>query len=259
MIRCNVAIIGGSGLEQLLEDVRSVSVKTPYGKPSALAVGSFDSSIVAFLSRHGRKHEYSPHMINYRANIWVLKKLGVERVVSTNAVGAINKRYRPGDICIPTDIIDFTKSRTWTFYNGSRVVHVDSTEPYCTEISKALHQATIESARRVWYGAVMVATEGPRFETPAEIRMLKSLNCDIVSMTASPEVFLSRELEMCYGSVCYVSNMAAGLQRRLTTSEVREVAESMIAKLQSIIRRFLVLIPKERGCICGRALHNALM
>jgi len=213
---------------------------------------------LVFLPRHGEGHTLPPHKVNYRANLWGLRELGVERVIATNAVGAIDEELQPGSIVVPLDIIDFTKSRQNTFYEGSPVTHVDVSAPYCPTIVKTLSDSVAGIGKKGKDGIVMACTEGPRYETPAEIRMLKTLGGGVVGMTAAPEVFLARELEMCYGSVCFVSNMAAGLQRTLSAQEVEERGRDSGQILNKIIIEAVDNIPdSRRGCACSRALSSA--
>lgn len=252
-----VALIGGSGLEDLMEPRERRRVGTPYGISEVTFIGELEGRKVLFLPRHGVGHNVPPHKINYRANIWALKRLEVERIISTNAVGAINEALKPGQIIVPHDLIDFTRSRANTFYNGPDVIHVDVTTPYCPEVREAL----IESAKKLSIPVVGIAvygcTEGPRFETPAEVRMMGKMGCDIVGMTNSPEAFLARELEMCYASICYVSNMAAGLQGKLTVDEVLLKGRESLETLKKILRECVPRIPEERKCPCSTALKGA--
>jgi 5'-methylthioadenosine phosphorylase len=189
--------------------------------------------------------------------LWGLKQLGVERIIATNAVGAMRESYRPGDLAIPVDIVDFTRLRVQTFYDSEPVVHVDVTDVYCPEIRKTLTDASKRSSRKVWNESVLACTDGPRYETPAEIRMMRNAGCDIVGMTSAPEAFLARELEMCYGAVCFVTNMAAGLQKALTASEVVELARKVMSEIESLLRDAIPEIPTVRSCKCGRALSQA--
>jgi 5'-methylthioadenosine phosphorylase len=257
--RVKIGIIGGTGLERFLEKPKRARIKTPYGSSPHISIGILDGHCVAFLPRHGSKHETPPHKINYRANVWSLKKLGVERVISTNAVGAINERYKPGDIVVPSDIIDFTKTRLTTFYDAAPVVHIDVTNPYCPQLRESLSDSTKKQNQTYWDGSVLAATEGPRFETPAEIKMMRILGCDIVGMTGSPEVFLARELEICYAAICFVSNMAAGIQNRLTTEEVTSMAKNRTSILLEVIKNVINEIPKKKTCSCFEALKDAKM
>ena len=257
--QARIALIGGTGLERLLDKAERFRMGTPYGISPPISTGTLGEHPVAFLPRHGLEHEIPPHRVNYRANIWSLKKIGVERIISTNTVGAINERYKPGDLVVPSDIIDFTKTRIATFYDEAPVTHIDVTDPYCPELRKFLSASSVKLGKQSWEATVLAATEGPRFETPAEIRMMKSIGCDIVGMTGSPEVFLARELEICYAAICFVSNMAAGLQSRLTAEEVTDIARKSIQAIKEILDETIKSIPRERGCSCSRALEHAKM
>jgi len=255
--KADVAIIGGTGLEALLKDVEQVRIGTPYGLPPPISIGEVDGKPVAFLPRHGVYHSIPPHKVNYRANVYALYKIGVERIVATNAVGAINPDFKPGDLVVPHDLVDFTKFRKFTFYDDEPVTHVDVSQPYCPTVRDFLIRAGKRSHERVWDGAVLVCTEGPRYETPAEIEAFRRIGCDVVSMTGVPEASLARELEMCYASLCYVSNMAAGMQKRLTASEVSRVGKEKMPVLQQVLRETVRHLPKQRRCPCVHALRDA--
>jgi 5'-methylthioadenosine phosphorylase len=255
--KSDVAIIGGTGLEDMLEAVTQVRIGTPYGVPPPISLGSIEDRPLAFLPRHGIHHSMPPHRVNYRANIYALHQIGIERIVATNAVGAINKKFRPSDLVVPHDLVDFTKSRSFTFYNNAPVTHIDLTQPYCPEIRLSVINAAKECNTEVWDHAVLVCTEGPRYETPAEIEMFRRLGCDVVGMTGVPEAVLARELEMCYATLCFISNRAAGMQQRLTVSEVAEVAEERIPVIQQILRETIKNLSEERNCPCTRTLEDA--
>lgn len=252
-----IAVIGGSGLENLLQGTKQLNVGTAYGPAPLISVGMIGKEEVAFLPRHGPKHDLPPHRVNYRANLSALKQLGVERIIATNAVGAINPTYNPGDLAIPVDIIDLTKTRVSTFYDNSPVTHIDVSQPYCPELRRIMMDSTRGGKAKVWDNSVLVATEGPRYETPAEIRMLETLGGDLVGMTAAPETFLARELEMCYSTVCFVSNRAAGKQSKLSAVEVMEIGKRTMPEITSLIRRTIDNIPTKRTCVCSGATREA--
>ena len=254
--KVDIGIVGGTGLEALLRDAEQIRVGTPYGLPPSISVGEINGKPVAFLPRHGVHHSIPPHRVNYRATIYALHEIGVERIVATNAVGAINPNFKPGDLVVPHDFIDFTRVRPTTFYDASPVTHVDLSQPYCPTIRSTL----INSAKKydkLWEQAVLACTEGPRYETPAEIRMFKRLGCDIVGMTGAPEAILARELEMCYATTCFITNMAAGMQKRLTADEVTKVAKRVVPVLEQILRETIENLPRERRCPCVNALREA--
>jgi len=252
-----IAVIGGSGLESLLEGTRQVRVGTVHGPAPLISIGMIGKVEVAFLPRHGPKHDLPPHKVNYKANLSALRQLGVERIMATNAVGSINPKYDPGDLAVPTDIIDFTKSRSTTFFDSSPVTHIDVSQPYCPELRKAMLDASRGGKVKVWGDSVLVATEGPRYETPAEIRMLETLGGDLVGMTGAPETFLARELEMCYSTLCFVSNRAAGKQAKLSAVEVMEIGKKTMPEITSLIRKTVENIPTKRTCVCSGATHEA--
>jgi 5'-methylthioadenosine phosphorylase len=258
--KTSVAIIGGTGLEDLFQGTPQTRLKTPYGMVSSIVTGTVENRKVILLHRHGINHVLPPHRVNYRANVYALHRMGVNRILATNAVGAINQSMKPGDIVIPSDFIDFTKTRPSTFYDKAPVTHVDVSDAYCPIMRRVL----IESARkcsvvRVWRKGVLVCTEGPRFETPAEIDLFRRLGCDVVGMTGFPEVVLARELQMCYASICYVSNMAAGMQRRLKASEVGKMSKQTIPKVKEVLFDSVRSLSDERGatCPCVQGLRDA--
>jgi 5'-methylthioadenosine phosphorylase len=255
--KADVAIIGGSGLETLLEDTEQIRVGTPYGLPPSISIGEVGGKSVAFLPRHSVHHSIPPHKVNYRANIYALFEIDVKRIVATNAVGAVNVDFEPGDLVVPHDLVDFTKFRQTTFYDDAPVTHVDMSQPFCPEVRALLIKVMKKRNVRVWDKAVLVCTEGPRFETPAEIEMFRRLGCDVVGMTVAPEAVLARELEMCYATVCFVSNMAAGIRQQLSAHEVAEVAKEKILILQQILRETIEHLPQSRQCPCAHALKNA--
>jgi 5'-methylthioadenosine phosphorylase len=254
-----LGIIGGTGIydPEIFENKRVESVETPYGRVPEVFVGTVEGREVAFLPRHGREHNIPPHRINYRANIFAMKELGVQRIISTNSVGGINRSLKPGDIVIPVDFMDFTRGRESTFYDGE-VVHIDVTEAYCPEVRDAIITAAERRTEDVFDGGVYACTEGPRFETPSEIQMMEAVGCDIVGMVGVPEVVLAREVEICYGSICTVTNMAAGIsENRLTATEVVEMVRKNEENLKAIVAEVIGSIPPMRACECKDALREA--
>jgi 5'-methylthioadenosine phosphorylase len=195
--------------------------------------------------------------VNYRANIYALHTLGVTRIIATNAVGAINPEFKPGDLVVPHDLIDFTKLRPNTFYDEAPVTHVDVCEPYCPEIRLVLIGSAEKKGPRAFGRAVFVCTEGPRLETPAEIEMFGRLGCSVVGMTGMPEAVLARELEICYATVCFVTNMAAGLEKHLTATELLKVAKKTAPVLQEVLKEAVLHLPEKRLCPCAHALGEA--
>lgn len=259
MKKVKIAIIGGTGFERLFKGGKETQIKTPYGRAPTLSDGKLGGKKVVFLTRHGLGHSIPPHRVNYKANVFALYKVGVERIIAINAVGAINRNLEQGDIVIPHDFIDFTKLRYTTFYDEPPVTHVDVSNPYCPEIRRMLVRAAEKLGLHVWSEGVLVCTEGPRLETPAEIEMFRRLGCDVVGMTGIPEAVLARELEMCYATVCFVSNMAAGMQERVTPIEVSKTSKTLMPKMEQLLIEAAKALPDRRGgsCPCASALKYA--
>lgn len=253
-----LAVIGGTGVYDptLLEGVREETIETPYG-PALARFGRFAATgeDVAFLARHGSGHSVPPHRVNYRANVWALKQLGCERVLATAAVGSLAQDIPPGQFVLIDQFLDFTKGRPSTFYDGDRtgVAHVDVSEPYCPELRVLLAGAARDLDIPAREGGTYTCTEGPRFETPAEIRMLAQLGGHVVGMTGVPEVVLAREVSLCYATIAMVTNYAAGISPTpLTHSEVLGVMNANAARLRALLVRVLAAVPRERSCACGR-------
>ncbi len=250
-----LAVIGGTGIYEIVEmgdEVEKKIIKTPYGDSPEVSVFQLHQKEAVFMPRHSKGHAKPPHIVNYRANIWALKKLGVERIIATNAVGSLFESIKPGDFLIPHDFIDFTRMRKGTFYDD-KTVHIDVTEPYCHELRDIL----ISSGEVVGEG-VYVCTEGPRFETKAEVEMFQKLGGTVVGMTGLPEAVLARELEMCYASVCTVSNFAASISpNKLTIDEVFEILEEKKEDLIKLIYNSILKIPSKSDCQCMNTLDGA--
>lgn len=257
MRKAGIAVIGGTGIESFLRTGTKMRVGTPYGPSSVITLGRIGSKNIAFLPRHGEKHSIPPHKINYLANIFALHKLNVERILAANAVGAVNLNYRPGDLVIPSDFIDFTKSRPQTFYDRTPVMHVDPSDLYCPELRKILLRSAEKRLKRVWDDAVYLCTEGPRYESPAEIRMFRGFGCDVVGMTGLPEAVLARELRICYATLCFVSNMAAGIRGKLSAEEIMDKGRSFGGLVKEILMETVENIPRKRSCPCSSALEGA--
>jgi 5'-methylthioadenosine phosphorylase len=250
-----IGLIGGSGLYDIkgftLNGKKTVA--TPYGKPSGqYLIGNIDKTKIVFLPR-------PPHMINYRANIWGFKKLGVEKIISVCAVGGIKKSLKPGDIVISDQILDMTKNRNSTYYDGKDgVIHVDFTEPYCPELRRTLLKAGNKSNVTLKNGGTYIAVEGPRLETASEIKSFGILGGDVVGMTGMPEASLARELEICYSCVSIVANYAAGIKKKkLTVTEVMDTMQDSTESIKLLMKATFSLISKPGKCQCGNALKEA--
>lgn len=250
-----VGVIGGSALEELFTDrAERRKVLTRYG-PAELSQFRVGDITVFFLPRHGPKHEHPPHKVNYRANILALRSVGVERIIATNAVGSLREDVKPGSLVIPHQLVDFTKTRDYTFFDD-KAVHVDFTEPFCREVRQALLSACEDAGVPPVPRAVYVCCEGPRFETAAEIEIFRKLGCDIVGMTSSPEAALARELGMCYASLSIATNFAASMQDRVTHEEVVELMTKIVPVVKDVIERAIKRLPPTRSCTCRNYWSN---
>jgi len=246
-----IGIIGGTGVYDpgMLEEAAEREVRTRAGTVRVWA-GTFRGRTVVFVPRHGREHDVPPHRVNYLANVLALKEAGVERVVATAATGAIDEGLVPGALVVVDDFLDFTKQRTPTAHEG--VVHTDMSEPYCPEVRAAILQAARSTGISARDGGCYVCAEGPRYETPAEIRMFRRLGGDLVGMTAVPETVLARELGLCYGLVAVVTNYAAGVSPEpLSHREVVEQMAGSARTLRALLAEVVLRIPRERRCRCG--------
>ena len=253
-----IAIIGGTGVydPNILENVRQFETNTPYGTV-CYKVGDFAGKSIAFIPRHGNKHSIAPHLINYRANIWAMKKIGVSNILATAAVGSLYFPMKLDDFVLVDQFIDFTKNRIMTFYEGGKrgVVHVDLTNPYCPALRDKLLVTAQNIGINVHLQGTYVCTEGPRFETPAEIAMFSKFGGHLVGMTNVPEVILAREAEMCYATIAMVTNFAAGISKApLTYHEVIEIMNQNTENLKTLLMNTIKLIDIEADCSCQHAL-----
>jgi 5'-methylthioadenosine phosphorylase len=254
MTKVEVAVIGGSGFYEpgLFSDSREETISTPYG-PVKLTVGKWDGTTLAFLPRHGKEHSVLPHQLNYRANLWGLHSLGVRKIIATTAVGSLNERFVPGSLVLIDQFLDFTKQRPLTFFENGEVhrAHIDVTEPYCPALRKTLKAAAAQLGIAVFDGGCYVCTEGPRYETPAEIRAFKLLGGDVAGMTGVPEVVLARELGICYANISIITNWAAGIgPQKLSHAEVTAVMREHLVKLRKLIIAGLRALPAIPKCEC---------
>jgi 5'-methylthioadenosine phosphorylase len=244
-----VAVIGGTGIEMVGE---AVFIDTPYGKVGA-KLTKLDGEDALFIPRHGEGH-LPPHRVNYRSLLWAAKKAGAVRIISTNTVGTMS--WHPvGSFVIPNDFVEFTRSRPSTFFENE-AVHVDLTSPYCPDVRLALAEGAKAACASIAEG-VYVCTEGPHLESPAQIRMLRNFG-DVVGMTGYPEVTLARELELCYASICIVTNPAAGMRKEaMSAAEITGEMAKSARLLREIIGAAISMMPEERCCRCGSALAGA--
>jgi 5'-methylthioadenosine phosphorylase len=262
--RASVGIIGGSGLYQIegLTDAREVYVATPFGDPSdSIVVGDLAGVRVAFLPRHGRGHRITPTEIPVRANLFALKSLGVERVVSISAVGSLREDVPPLDVLVPDQIFDRTTLRARTFFEGGIVAHVGLAEPYCPDLSRQLVAAATGVAPMVHHGGTYVCIEGPQFSTKAESRIYRQWGVDVIGMTAMPEARLAREAELCYATLALITDYDVWHEsaESVTVAQVTAnlIKNTIVAK--EALLRFLAALPATRTCFCGSALANSIV
>ncbi len=261
--KASIAVIGGTGFYKFLDDVTEVKVDTPYGPPSDLvSLGNLGGTQVAFLPRHGRHHQFLPHTLNYRANVWALKELGVARVIGPCAAGSLHPDVKPGDFVISDQFVDRTTGRKDTFYDGPKAVHLSSAEPYCPEMRRIALSCANELGISYHESGTMVVIQGPRFSTKAESRWFSAQGWKVINMTGYPEVVLAAELGMCYLNVALITDYDAGLEGRadirpVTQGEVVKVFREHTAILKKMVARIIESVPVERGCGCGKNLGPA--
>jgi 5'-methylthioadenosine phosphorylase len=255
-------IIGGSGFYKPISDSELKLVKTPFGSVSVYTT-TMGGKDVAFIARHGEGHSSPPHLVNYRANIFALYKLGVKRILSSSAVGSMLEEVKPGSFVVPDQFIDFTTERKKTYFDGKfevtlhngtkrgGVVHIDVSSPYCPDLRMKIIESGKKANFKIFETGVYVCTEGPRFETPAEITAYKTLGGTLVGMTSASESVLARELGICYATVCIVTNYAAGMQERISVEEVFEMFNEKLKDLRKIIDNTLKLMDTDQiNCNC---------
>jgi len=262
--QAEIAVIGGSGLYDMdaLTNVDRVDVETPFGNPSdSIVVGDLAGVRVAFLPRHGRGHRFNPTHIPVRANIYALKTIGVERVISVSAVGSLKEEFAPLDLVIPSQLIDRTRLRENTFFDEHIVTHIGIADPFCYNASQAIHRAAQQIDVNVHPGGTMVVMEGPAFSTRAESFMYRSWGADIIGMTALPEAKLAREAEMCYATMAWITDYDVW---RANTEEVsvEAVVQNLmknVATSKELLLRTVPALTGGRKCKCGDALRDAII
>ena len=264
MAQAEIGIIGGSGLYSMpgLTETRTYSVETPFGQPSeAYVLGTLEGRRVAFLARHGRGHHILPSELNFRANIYGFKELGVERIMSISAVGSLKEEHRPLDFVIPNQFFDRTTKRASTFFGDGIVAHIAFADPVCGELSGVLESACRNAAVSVKRGGTYVCIEGPQFSTKAESNVYRGLGMDIIGMTNLQEAKLAREAELCYATVAMVTDYDCWHPEHESVT-----VEQVVANLQKnaesaakVVRYAVAGMPKTRGCKCGQALASAII
>ena len=254
-----IGIIGGTGVyDPAIFDIKDkVVLSTPYGAPSdAILLGDMNGVEVAFLSRHGSGHVYPPHRINYRANIWAMKHLGVERIISPCAVGSLQENFRPGELVIVDQFIDLTKGRDYTFFDGAKTVHISTADPFCKEMNSLFASEARDLGLSFHEGGTYMCIEGPRFSTRAESRMFRNF-ADIIGMTLAPECQLAREAEICYTSLATITDYDVWADKPVDFAMVQKTMAECVDRVRRLIAATLDKIPEARNeCECPHALKS---
>jgi 5'-methylthioadenosine phosphorylase len=264
MPQATIGVIGGTGLYQMagLEQVEEVRIDTPFGPPSeAIVLGTLGGKRVAFLARHGRGHRLIPGQVPSRANIFALKTLGVEQILSISAVGSMREEIRPLDIVIPDQYFDWTRGRPSTFFGPGVAVHISFDEPTCPTLRQLLYEAATRLGARVHMGGTYLCIEGPAFSTRAESRIYRQWGVDVIGMTALPEAKLAREAEICYATIAFVTDYDVWHESEaaVTVDLILENLRRNTALAQEVIRAVVPLLPTARSCACASALQNAIV
>jgi 5'-methylthioadenosine phosphorylase len=259
-----IGVIGGSGLYAMqgLTNTREIRVKTPFGDPSdAIVVGTLEGKQVAFLARHARGHRILPSEINYRANIYAMKLLGVERIISVSAVGSLKQDLRPGEFLVADQFVDRTKGRVSTFFGSGLVAHVTFDKPTCVQVSRTLADASVHCAVPVHRKGTYICMEGPQFSTLAEAHMHRKMEFDVIGMTNVTEAKLAREAELCYGTIAMITDYDCWHpdHESVTGAQIIATLQQNADNAQKVLREAIKSMPVARSCKCGSALAHALI
>ena len=249
-----IGVFGGTAFYSFLDDVEEVAVQTPYGPPSApLAVGSVAGRGVAFLPRHGADHGVPAHRVNYRANLWAFRRLGVRRVLGPCSVGSLQPHVRPGDFVVCDQLVDRTSGRADTFFDGPLPAHISFADPYCPELGRVAAGAARADGVSVHDRGTVVVIQGPRFSTRAESKWFSSAGWEVVNMTQYPEAALARELGICYSGLALVTDYDAGVERAgaVTMEAVFRMLAENVERVKAVLHRAIPAIPSDRGCGCA--------
>ncbi len=261
--QAEIGIFGGSGFYEFVDDLREVRVETPYGPPSdSVLVGEVAGRKVAFLPRHGRGHTIPPHRINYRANLWAMKELGVQRIIGPCAAGSLQPHVGLGDFVVCDQFVDRTSGRVHTFYDGPITTHISAADPYCPELRPIAARCAEELGIKAHDKGTVVVIEGPRFSTKAESDWFTKMGWEVINMTQYPECPLARELEMCYVNISLITDFDAGLVAAgsvppVSHAEVLKTFQSNAERVKKLCFALIEAIPTTRNCSCGSALSSA--
>ena len=264
MSEVTLAVIGGSGVYDIeaLTDIEERHISTPFGDPSdSIVIGTLSGKRIAFLPRHGRGHRLTPSEVPYRANIWALKSLGVERIISISACGSMKERYTPRHIVIPDQVYDNTKRRDYSFFGDGLVAHIGIAEPFCPHLRQVLHQAVERAGGTVHMGGTFIVIEGPRFSTRGESNIYRSWGVDIIGMTAVPEAQLAREAEICYATMAHVTDYDVWHEEEEAVNVEMLIANLMAnaALSKAAITELVPMVTDERHCDCSSAVSTAII
>ncbi len=259
-----IGVIGGSGLYQMeeFEVVERIDLPTPFGMPSdALVLGRLSGRDVVFLPRHGVGHRFCPGEINYRANIWAMKKLGVEWIISVSAVGSMKEEIKPGDFVIPLQFMDMTKGRPSTFFGNGIVAHVSFADPVCPDLSRILYETAESLGYRVHFGGTYICIEGPQFSSRAESMLYRSWGVDVIGMTNATEAKLAREAEICYATIAMATDYDCWHEEEedVSADAVIKVLMDNVERAKRLIAEVVPKIPEERTCSCKDALATGII
>ncbi len=257
-----IGIFGGSGFYSLMDDVQEVEVETPYGKPSApLAMGQIEGRRVAFIPRHGAKHQFPPHRVPYRANLWAMKEVGVTRLIGPCAAGSLQPNVKPGSFVICDQLVDRTTGREGTFYDGPETTHVSFADPYCPTMREVAIKQAREQGIELHERGTVVVVQGPRFSTRSESKWFAQAGWEVINMTQYPEAILARELELCFLNISLITDYDVGVEgagvSAVTHEEVVRVFTENNEKLRELLHRVVPAVPGERDCPCATALEGA--
>ncbi|MCX7842020.1 MAG: S-methyl-5'-thioadenosine phosphorylase [Clostridia bacterium] len=255
-IKVDIGVFGGSGFYSLLSDIQEIHMDTPYGQPSdKIAIGTFEGKKVAFLPRHGKKHEIPPHKINYRANVYAMKQLGARYIIGPTASGSLQARIKPGDFVVTDQFVDRTWGRNDTFYDGPEVVHTSVAKPYCPELRKICIEAGKSLGITVHEKGTVVVIQGPRFSTVAESRWFSGMGWEVINMTQYPECYLAKEMGMCYANIALITDYDVGLEGQddiepVTHEAVLKVFQENNEKLKGMLFEIIRRIDVSKDCGC---------
>ncbi|HEY6589245.1 MAG TPA: S-methyl-5'-thioadenosine phosphorylase [Nitrososphaeraceae archaeon] len=262
--KSTIGIIGGTGLydSNIFNITDEIKINTPYGETSdRITICTYNEKKIAFIPRHGKNHRIPPHKVNYQANIWAMKELGVNVILAPSAVGSLQPQYKPGDIVLPHQYIDFTKKRRYTFYDGPVVCHISQSDPFCSDLRQTIIKDLNNLQFKFHPYGTYICIEGPRFSTKAESNYYRTLlKADIIGMTLIPECILAREMEMCYVSISTVTDYDVWAEVSVTSKEIIETLSKNVDKTKKLLLTIIPKIMEERNiCNCSNSLENALV